>query len=56
MAKVKYDFPFLDCDTRFSLWQVMMRDLLAQLDYNDALVFFGGKTQVTWNPDEINKD
>ncbi|KAL4569728.1 hypothetical protein LXL04_025370 [Taraxacum kok-saghyz] len=56
MASVKYDLPLLDRGTRFSLWQVTMRALLAQADDDDALDSFGGKTQATWTPDEIKKD
>ena len=30
MASMKYDLPMLDYKTRFSLWQVKMRAILAQ--------------------------
>lgn len=56
MASMKYDLPLLDRDTRFSLWQVKMRALLAQADYDDALDSFGGKANATWTPDEKKKD
>ncbi|XP_022864026.1 uncharacterized protein LOC111384044 [Olea europaea var. sylvestris] len=38
MARLKYDVPLLDCNTRFSLWQVKMRAILAQLDLDYALL------------------
>ncbi|GJV02626.1 hypothetical protein Tco_1336195 [Tanacetum coccineum] len=38
MASFKYDLPLLDRDSRFSLWQVNMRALLAQMDLDDALL------------------
>ena len=41
MASMKYDFRLLDHDIRFTLWQVKMRVLLAQTDYDEALVSFG---------------
>lgn len=56
MTTVKYDLPLLNCGTHFSLWQVKMRDFLAQTDYDDALDSFGNKLQATCTPDEINKD
>nr|GEU72658.1 retrotransposon protein, putative, Ty1-copia subclass [Tanacetum cinerariifolium] len=38
MASFKYDLPLLDRDSKFSLWQVKMRALLAQMDLDDALL------------------
>ena len=35
---MKYDIPLLDRNTRFSLWQVKMRAVLAQMDLEDALL------------------
>jgi hypothetical protein len=43
MATMKYDIPLLDRDTRFALWQVKMRAVLAQADLDDALDKFGNK-------------
>ena len=40
MASIKYDIPLLDRNTRFSLWQVKMRAVLAQMDLDDALLGF----------------
>ena len=37
MATLKYDLPLLDYNTRFSLWQVKMRAVLAYMDLDDAL-------------------
>ena len=34
----KYDIPLLDRDTRFALWQIKMRDVLASMDLDDALL------------------
>ena len=45
MASMKYDLPLLDRDTRFTLWKVKMRELLAQSDYDVALDSFG-KNQI----------
>ena len=44
MASMKYDLPLLDYKTRFSLWQVKMRAILAQTnDLDEALEGFGKK-------------
>jgi hypothetical protein len=44
MAYLKFDLPQLDYTTRFSLWQVKMRVILAQTsDLDDALDGFGKK-------------
>lgn len=40
MATLKYDLPLLSRDTRFSLWQVKMSAVLAQMDLDDALKGF----------------
>jgi hypothetical protein len=55
MAFMKYDLPLLDRDTRFSLWQVKMRPLLVQADYEDALDSLGNKCIAIWT-DEEKKD
>jgi hypothetical protein len=49
MATMKYDIPLLDRDTRFALWQVKMRVVLAQADLDYALDKF-------WSDDEKKKD
>jgi hypothetical protein len=56
MASLKYDIPLLDRDTRFSLWQVKMRAVLAHADLDDALEKFGNKDQKTWTYEESRKD
>ena len=38
METTKYEIPFLDRSTRFSLWQVKMRAVLAQMDLDDAVL------------------
>ena len=38
MATMKYEILLLDYSTRFSLWQVKMCDVLAQMDLDDALL------------------
>ena len=43
MTSLKYDIPLLDQDTRFSLWQVKMRAVLAHTDLDDALDGFNKK-------------
>ncbi|XP_039025197.1 uncharacterized protein LOC120158420 [Hibiscus syriacus] len=43
MTIIKYDIPLLDRNTRFSLWHVKIRDVLAQLDLNDAIEGFDEK-------------
>jgi hypothetical protein len=52
---MKYNLPLLDLDSRFSLWQVKMRAVLASYDLDDALEGFG-KDRKTWTPDESRKD
>ena len=56
MASMKYDLSLLDYDTRFSLWQVKMRAVLAHPDLDEALDGFGGKEQKTWTADEKRTD
>ena len=44
MASMKYDQPMLGCKTRFSLWQMKMRAVLAQSqDLDEALDYLGKK-------------
>ena len=53
MSSLKFDLPQLDYDTRFSLWQVKMRAILAQAsDLDEALDAFGAKDEKTWTPEE----
>ena len=53
---MKFDLPLLDYNTRFSLWQVKMRGVLAQThDYDEALECFGKRTE-EWTPEEKRKD
>ncbi|CAD6255178.1 unnamed protein product [Miscanthus lutarioriparius] len=54
---MKFDLPHsLNYDTRFSLWQVKMRGILAQThDYDEALDSFS-KRKAEWTPEEIRKD
>ncbi|GJS81489.1 hypothetical protein Tco_0748030 [Tanacetum coccineum] len=47
----KYDLPLLDRDSRFSLWQVKMRALLAQMDLDDALLGHD-KMPSSWTDDD----
>ena len=56
MASLKYDIPLLDRDTRFSLWQVKMRAVLAHTDLDDALNGFNLKPQESWSADEKKMD
>ena len=53
---MKFDLPPLDYNTRFALWQVKMRAVLAHPDLDDALEKFGKADQVTWTPEEVRKD
>nr|CBG76256.1 OO_Ba0005L10-OO_Ba0081K17.7 [Oryza officinalis] len=55
MASLKYDLPLLDRGTRFSLWQVKMRAVLAQQDLDDALSRFDKRTQ-DWSNDDKKRD
>ncbi|CAD6233578.1 unnamed protein product [Miscanthus lutarioriparius] len=56
MASMKFDLPLLDYKTRFALWQVKMRAILAQsLDLDEALDGFGGKGQKSWTAVEKRK-
>ena len=56
MASMKYDLPLLDRDTRFTLWQVKMRALLAQADYDVALDSFGKNRIEAWTAEEKRID
>jgi len=57
MASMKYDLPMLDYKTRFSLWQVKMRAILAQTnDLDEALEKFGKKKKDEWTDEEKRKD
>ena len=57
MASMKFDLQALDYKTRFSLWQVKMRAILAQSnDLDEALEKFGDKDVATWTGDENRKD
>ena len=38
MASMKFDLPLLDYKTRFSLWQVKMRAILAQNNGADEVL------------------
>ena len=57
MASMKYDLPMLDYKTRFSLWQVKMRAILAQTnDLDEALEGFEKKKKDEWTDEEKRKD
>ena len=56
-TSMKFDLPLLDYNTRFSLWQVKMRVILAHNhDYDEALDKFGKQKKADWTPEEIRKD
>ena len=40
MTSLKYDIPLLDRSTRFTLWQVKMRAVLAQMELDDCILRF----------------
>ena len=40
MASLKYDIPLLDRSTRFTLWQVKIRAILAQIELDDYILGF----------------
>jgi hypothetical protein len=53
MASLKFDLPQLYYNTRFSLWQVKMRAILAQTsDLYDMLDGFGKKPVSSWTEEE----
>ena len=56
MTTTKYDLPLLDLDTRFSLWQVKMRAVLAHNDLDEALDGFVKLDQRTWSIEEKRND
>ncbi len=57
MSSLKFDLPQLDYTTRFALWQVKMRAILAQSsDLDEAIDAFGGKAKETWTDPEKRKD
>ena len=48
MASIKYDLPMLDYKTRFSLWQVKMKAILAQTnDFDEALKNSGRRRKMS---------
>ena len=51
MASLKYDIPLLDRSTRFTLWQVKMCDVLAQLELDDCILGFD-QMHMLWIDDE----
>ena len=56
-TSMKFDLPLLDYNTRFSLWQVKMRGILAHNhDYDEALDKFGKQRKADWTPKEIRMD
>lgn len=44
MITVKYDVPYLDYNTRFSLWQAKMWAIHAEMDLDDTLLGFDHMT------------
>lgn len=57
MSTLKFDLPRLDYFTRFSLWQVKMRAIVAQTsDLDEALDSFGKKDEKEWTAEEKRKD
>ena len=57
MASTKYDLLPLDYKTRFSLWQVKMRAVLAQSqDLDEVLEDFGKKKKDEWTAEEKWRD
>uniref|UniRef100_A0ACD5UZL7 Uncharacterized protein n=1 Tax=Avena sativa TaxID=4498 RepID=A0ACD5UZL7_AVESA len=57
MSSLKFDLPQLDYTTRFSLWQVKTRAILAQTsDLDEALDGFSEKDAKTWSAEEKWKD
>ena len=54
MASTKFDIPKLDRNTRFPLWQVQMRDVLIQLELDDALLGVN-KMPETLSPEDKKK-
>jgi hypothetical protein len=56
-TSMKFDLEPLTYKTRFSLWQVKMRAILAQEeDYDEALDSFGKKQKANWTPEEVRSD
>jgi hypothetical protein len=57
MASLNFDLPQLDYTTRFFLWQVKMRAIVAQTsDLDDALDGFGKNPVASWIYEERQKD
>ncbi|KAF3667519.1 hypothetical protein T459_12964 [Capsicum annuum] len=56
MATMKYDILLLDRNTRFSLWQVKMRVVLAQMNLDDALLGFEKMPSSWTDEDKRRKD
>jgi len=51
MVLLKYNIPLLNRNIRFSLWQVKMLAILAQIDLYDALLGFEKMSQL-WSFEE----
>ncbi|PHT46325.1 Nuclear transcription factor Y subunit C-4 [Capsicum baccatum] len=56
MATMKYDILLLDHNIKFSLWQVKMRDVLAQMDLEEALLGFDKMPSSWTDEDKWRKD
>ena len=50
MASLKYDIPLLDRSTRFTLWQVKMPAVLAQMELDDCILGFD-QMPASWTDD-----
>ena len=51
MATMKFEIPLLDRNTKFSLWRVKMRVVLAQMDLDEALLGLD-KMPSSWTKEE----
>ena len=53
---MKYDISLLNCNTKFLLWQVKIRVVLAQIDLDDALLGFEKMPSSWMDEDKRRKD
>ena len=56
MVTMKFEIPLLDHSTRFSLWQVKMRVVLALMDLDEALLWIDKTSSSLTKEEKERKD
>ena len=54
MVSMKYDISFLDCNNKFTIWQVKMQASLKQIDLEMALLG-SNKMSSSWKTEKKQK-